>query len=174
MTKLLAGILFILAFNAYAQDPLVPRPSPLEMITMRFEDVYVKVTYCRPSKKDREIFGGLVPYGEVWRTGANEATEITFTQPISIGEELVEAGSYSIFTIPEKESWTIIFSKDLGLWGNYDYNAEHDIARFIVPVQEIDEVFEPFTIEFEQAKLPQTNLVFTWDKTRVVLPLKLK
>jgi len=71
--------------EAHAQEPLTPRPSPLEMVTMKYEDTYVKITYCRPSKKGREIFGGLEPYGEVWRTGANEATEITITGNIMIG-----------------------------------------------------------------------------------------
>ena len=96
-------LIMILAGEAICQEALQPRPSPMYVATMKYEDAYIKVTYCRPHKKDREIFGGLVPFGKVWRTGANEATEITLTRDINIGGKILKAGSYTIFTIPESE-----------------------------------------------------------------------
>ena len=111
------GILITLHAGAYAQEALKPRPSPLSVKTMKYEDSYVKITYNRPHKKGREIFGAdLVPYGKVWRTGANEATEITVTKDVKLGGHKIKAGTYSIFTIPQKDKWTIIINKALGQW----------------------------------------------------------
>src|SRR5688572_3921986 len=92
--------------QALAQTPTA-RVSPLEVISYKYKDAYAKITYCRPSKKNREIFGTLVPYGSVWRTGANEATEITLTRDVLIMGKPVPAGTYSLFTIPQQNSWTI-------------------------------------------------------------------
>ncbi|MCH7513517.1 MAG: DUF2911 domain-containing protein [Bacteroidetes bacterium] len=164
--------IFINPDEAFAQEPLKPRPSPLELVTMKYEDTYVKITYCRPSKKGREIFGGLVPYGEVWRTGANEATEITITGDIKIGSHELKAGTYSMFTIPEEKEWTIIINSDLGQWGSFRYNAEHDVLRFNAKTEKTDQVYEPFTIEFEQTGTQKTNLLMIWDRTRVIIPIE--
>lgn len=165
-------ILFILSDHpALSQEELTPRKSPLEVVTMKYEDTYVKITYGRPHKKGREIFGGLVPYDSVWRTGANEATEITVTNDIKIAGKKLVAGTYSLFTIPHQSSWTIILNSDLGQWGAYKYNEEFDVMRFEVPVEKTDKVYEPFTIEFEQEK-NSTNLVMMWDKARVSIPIE--
>ena len=174
-TKLLVmiiGIFILVTGSLLAQEPVQPRPSPLEMVTMKYEDTYVKITYCRPHKKGREIFGELVPFGQVWRTGANEATEITITKEIKIGGQQLDAGTYSIFSIPEKDKWTIIINNDLGEWGAFRYNEEHDMLRFEAKVEETDEIFEPFTIEFEQTGLKKTNILFIWDKTKVIIPIE--
>ncbi len=151
---------------ARAQEAVKPRLSPLEMVTMKYEGAYVKVTYCRPHKKGREIFGGLVPYGEVWRTGANEATEITFSEDVQIKGNRIKAGTYTIFTIPQPDHWTIIFNTDLGQWGAYNYNQDKDLIRFDVPVTETDVVYEPFTIEFALQD-DETKLIMMWDKVKV-------
>jgi len=158
--------------TSFAQEPLKLRPSPLELVTMMYENTYVKITYCRPSKKGRDIFGGLEPYGKVWRTGANEATEITITGDIKIGNHELKAGTYSIFTIPEEKEWTIIINSDLGQWGAFTYNAEHDVLRFNVKTEITDQVYEPFTIEFEQNGTQKTNLLMIWDRTRVTIPIE--
>src|SRR6478609_8610578 len=115
---------------AQAQEALPPRSSPLSVISMRYKDAYVKIVYSQPHKRGREIFGKLVPYGEVWRTGANEATEITLTRDLFINGTLLPAGTYSLFTIPANDKWTIIINKDLGLWGAYNYNIKQDVLRF--------------------------------------------
>ena len=109
------------------------RPSPLAIVAIRYKDAYIKITYSQPQKKGREIFGKLVPYDQVWRTGANEATELTTTKNIQINGTLLKAGTYSLFTIPQKDSWTIIINSEVGLWGAYNYNSKLDVMRFDVP-----------------------------------------
>ncbi len=157
---------------AYSQEEVTPRPSPTAIVTMKFEDTYVKVTYSQPHKRGREVFGSLVPYGEVWRTGANEATELTTTESILIGGNKIDAGTYSIFTIPDEDKWTIILNKELGQWGAYNYNEEADLIRFEVPVQEVkDVVWEPFTIAFEQRN-EHADLLMMWDSTMVTIPIE--
>jgi hypothetical protein len=154
-----------------AQEILKLRPSPLAIISVRYQNNYVKITYSQPQKKNREIFGGLVPYGKVWRTGANEATEITTTKDILISDILLKAGTYSIFTIPENEKWTIILNADVGLWGAYNYNEQKDVYRFEVPAEATDKLYEPFTMIFDHRN-EMANLLLMWDRTKVSIPIK--
>lgn len=164
--------LFFSSAETWAQQALNPRPSPMYIATVKYDDTYVKVTYCRPHKRDRVVFGGdLVPYGKVWRTGANEATEITFTKDVILAGNKVEAGTYTLFTIPEKNKWTVILNSDLGQWGAYNYNPEKDVIHFDAQVAVTEEVYEPFTIEFQlQDKV--ANLVMMWDKTKAWFPIE--
>jgi hypothetical protein len=172
MTKQYAWLMLILpVWPAWSQEALRPRPSPLALATVRYKDTYVKITYSQPHKRGRQIFGGLVPYGEVWRTGANEATEITCTRDIIVQGKLLPAGTYSIFTIPNAESWTVIFNKDLGLWGAYNYNPKMDVLRFDVQVQHMSTPVEAFTILFEQ-KNNAADLILMWDTVRIVIPVQ--
>lgn len=176
MTDLSKLFIFFVIFACWntpetrGQEALKPRPSPLEMVTMKYEDTYVKITYGRPHKRGRNIFGDLIPYGEVWRTGANEATEITVTGSIELGGQQIRPGTYTLFTIPEKNNWTIILNSELGQWGAYNYNSKLDVARFEVPVSSTTEVYEPFTIEFEQ-KAQSAELVMMWDQTKVSISM---
>jgi hypothetical protein len=174
MPKILMVLIFNLLFTSTlveAQEAVKPRPSPLEMVTMKYEGTYIKVTYCRPHKKGRVIFGELVPYGQVWRTGANEATEITFTNNVRINGKQVKAGTYTVFTIPQPDQWTIILNTDLGQWGAYNYNPEKDLLRFSAPVTKTDVVYEPFTIEFELQD-DETNLIMMWDEVKVAFTIE--
>jgi hypothetical protein len=172
MNKILAVCLFLLTgMSAFGQEAVSNRPSPLEIVTLKYEDTYVKITYGRPHKRGRNIFGELVPYGEIWRTGANEATEITTTGRIKLAGKEVRPGTYSIFTIPREDKWTIILNKDLGQWGAYNYRESFDLMRFDVPVETTGEIWEPFTIEFEQVK-NGANIIMKWDKTQVKIPLE--
>jgi hypothetical protein len=156
--------------TTFAQEALKPRPSPMYMTTMKHDDTYIKITYGRPHKKDRDVFGGLVPYGEIWRTGANEATELTATGDIFLSGNLVKAGTYSIFTIPQKDKWTIILNGALGQWGAYDYDPGKDILRFEVPIEKTEVTYEPFTIEFNQDN-SDAFMLMIWDNTRISIPL---
>jgi hypothetical protein len=154
-----------------AQEPNLSRPSPTALATVKYKDTYVKITYSQPRKRGREIFGGLVPFGVVWRTGANEATEITLTKDIFVKGTLLAAGTYSVFTIPERESWIIIFNKELGLWGSYNYNNKLDVLRIEVPVQATNTINESFSIQFDQRN-NVAELLLIWDKTKVSIPLQ--
>lgn len=154
-----------------AQEQLKLRPSPLAIANVRYKDNYIKITYSQPQKKGRNIFGALVPFGKLWRTGANEATEMTTTTDIEFGGSLLKAGTYSLFTIPDKEQWTIIVNADVGLWGAYNYNADKDVYRFQVPVTSTDQEYEAFTISFDPRN-ELADLLLFWDHTQVSIPVK--
>jgi hypothetical protein len=170
----IAKIFFLLILVSpalQAQEILKLRPSPLAITSVRYKDHYVKVTYSQPQKRNRIIFGELVPLGKIWRTGANEATEITSTRDIQFGPVMLKAGTYSLFTIPETDKWTIVINADVGLWGAYNYNQQKDVWRFEVPVQVADKIYDPFTIIFDQ-KNELADLLLIWDKTKITIPVK--
>jgi hypothetical protein len=165
-------LLILIPAFSNAQEAFLSRPSPAAIVSVKYKDTYVKITYGQPRKRGRVIFGELVPYGEVWRTGANEATEITLTKDVIVQGTILKAGTYSLFTIPEKDFWTIIFNKDVGLWGSYNYNQKQDVFRIKAPVATTDsEVYEVFTIQFEHRN-NMANLLLSWDKTLVSIPLQ--
>jgi hypothetical protein len=168
----LAILLSLPNIHALCQEALGPKPSPCAVVSVKYKDAYLKITYSQPHKRGREIFGKVVPYGDVWRTGANEATELTTTRDILVNETLLRAGTYSLFTIPEKDSWTIIINSEVGLWGAYNYNAKLDVMRIQRPVQRITNViYEPFTIQLNQNN-ELAELLMLWDDVRVDVPLK--
>ena len=165
-------VLLLFSLTVFAQEAVKPRPSPLAIVSARYKDTYLKITYSQPGKRDREVFGQLIPFNQVWRTGANEATEMTITQDLKINGTDLKAGNYSIFTIPEKDKWTIIFNSDLGLWGAYNYNTKMDVLKFDVPVVSLtDVVYESFTIIIDQ-KNDKADLLMAWDKTKVIIPIQ--
>jgi hypothetical protein len=159
--------------TALAQEAQKPRVSPLAVVSVRYKESYVKIVYSQPQKKGREIFGKLVPYDQVWRTGANEATEVTITKDILINKLPLKAGTYSLFAIPGKEKWKIILNNDLGMWGSYNYNPKMDALTFEVPSQTIPDnvVYEPFTILINQ-KTDTADVVLLWDRTQVSFPIQ--
>jgi hypothetical protein len=164
-------LLVSLLTPALCQEVFKARPSPLAIASIRYKDAYIKITYSQPSKRDREIFGKLVPYGQVWRTGANEATEITITRDMIVNNQAFKAGTYSIFTIPGQTEWTIIINNDLGLWGSYNYNEKADLMRFTVPVAENSSFYEAFTISFDHRN-EMADLLMMWEKVKITIPLK--
>lgn len=186
-----ALVVILLVTDPAAGQDLHPsrRLSPIGIARTHVGDAYVKVTYGRPYIRGREIFGRntgdasfLVPFGEVWRTGANEATEITFTEPLLIDGERLEAGTYAVFTVPDENAWEIRFSPQLGLDGTgiFDpetgtfeeaYDPAQDVHVVRAPVQEADEVADPFTISFEDTP-GGADLVFRWDTTVVRVPIQ--
>ncbi len=128
----------------------------------------VKVRYSRPQLKGRSI-DSLAPQGKVWRTGANEATEITFYQDMMLGKTKINKGTYSIATIPGEKTWTFIINKDLNTWGTYFYNIDNDVARFNATVNKTDTQIEAFSMTFEATE-NGTNLHLGWDTTTIVIP----
>jgi len=167
-------LFFVLFMTSYiASLAQEQRVSPLSVTISRYKDTYVKIVYSQPHKNGRDIFGKLVPFGEVWRTGANEATEITITRDILVNGQELKAGTYSIFTIPNTTTWTIIFNSDLGLWGAYNYNAKKDVLRIVVPTIVTGDVAEAFTIGID-ARNDKADIFLHWDKTKVIIPVKYK
>ena len=132
----------------------------------------VRITYSRPAKKEREVFGTkIVPYGEVWRLGANESAEIKFYQDVTIQGKKVKAGTYSLFAIPTATEWTIILNKDLDFWGAYSYNKENDVLRVSVPTNKTDEVVENFSIQcVKGSNDKEITMKMAWDMTLVEVP----
>lgn len=171
LVRVFCPLLFLLVVTGYAQEPFKTRPSPLALTNMRFKDAYVKITYSQPQAKGREIFGKLVPFGQVWRTGANENTEITLTKDMLVNNQLLKAGTYSIFSIPEADKWTIIFNSDVGQWGAYNYNATLNILKFEVPVTRNTDSQEAFTIFLDQ-KNEMADLLIMWDNIKVSVPFR--
>ncbi len=145
------------------------RPSPMAVATMKKGDAYVKVVYSQPHLKNRKMIGEKEPYGKVWRLGANEATEITLTEDITIGDTQLEAGTYSMFAIPEEGNWTIVFNSGLGQWGAYSYDESKDVARVEVPVKKAEKTFEAFTIWFSA---DGSSMNMAWGDTQVNVPIQ--
>ncbi len=133
----------------------------------------IRITYSRPQKNKREVFGKLVPYNEVWRTGANEATEIKFYQDVELAGKKVKAGTYSLFAIPGEKEWTIILNSDLDYWGAYSYKPGNDVLRVTAPVTALNNIVENFAIQFESKGEKTGVMKLAWDKTAVAVPFKL-
>ena len=152
--------------------PFGNRKSPIAISTIKYENTYIKVVYGQPYRNGRTIFGEWEPYGKVWRTGANEATEITVTEPVLMNMEVIDAGTYSMFTIPNKDSWTIILNNAVGQWGAFDYNKQLDAFRFEVPVIKTETPQEAFTIEFSDLQGSATVMSIAWDVVKVEIPIR--
>ncbi|MFQ5570235.1 MAG: DUF2911 domain-containing protein [Rhodothermales bacterium] len=148
------------------------RPSPMQLARTTLDNgTYVKVHYSSPVKRGRIIFGELVPYDQLWRTAANEATEITLTGNLRVGGETLRAGTYSIFTIPGEETWTVIFNNGLGQNGTGGYREEEDALRLQLPSSVTEKLYEAFTVAFEEAD-GGADLVLMWDRTKVTVPIR--
>lgn len=179
-TLLAFGALVLTALmgqRAAAQDVVAapdPRPSPLALAQVTLGDgTYIKIHYSSPRKRGRQIFGGLVPFKQVWRFGANEATEMTVTQPIVFGGKTVEPGTYALFAIPDEDEWILILNKNLGQWGAYSYAEEDDYTRISVPAEQADGSHEAFTLSLEKKDDEAgARLVAVWDTTRVTVPIR--
>jgi hypothetical protein len=151
------------------------KASPEANVSYTKDGKDLSVFYCRPYKKSRVIFGLLVPYNKVWRTGANEATTFSTATEIEIGGKKLPAGKYTLWTIPGKEGWTIIFNKKQYGWGisyggEASREAEYDALEIRVPVQHIPETKEQFTISFDDTD--DLQMLLEWDQTRVAVPIK--
>ncbi|NRD21096.1 DUF2911 domain-containing protein [Winogradskyella eckloniae] len=131
----------------------------------------VKITYSRPQLKDRKVYD-LAKENKVWRTGANEAAEITFYTDAKLGDTTIKAGTYSFFVIPEASEWTAIISTDLNVWGSYSYNKDNDVARLTVPVTEGKESLETFSIAFEKGD-NGVEMHLGWGTVRVAVPFEI-
>jgi len=174
---LVLNLLFLSACNQrqpQKPDP-VRRKSPIAIASVKYppSHTYIKIVYGQPYKRDRVIFGNLVPYDKVWRTGANEATEITTTQDITFAGKTLPAGTYALFTIPHKNGkWTIILNSKLGQWGAFDYDKNDDVMRVNVPSNKTENPRQAFAIQFSDVKNASTNIVLSWDYAEVTIPVE--
>lgn len=167
-----AALLTLSTFSANAQALKVPAPSPSQTMKQSFGLGDISLDYSRPAVKGRVVFGDLVPYGKIWRTGANSATKITFSDDVTFGDVPVKAGTYALYTIPGKSSWTVMLYSDLSLGGNVaDYNNEKEVARTTVAPKMTDSKVESFTIGLAKVKPSSAVLELSWDYTRV--PVKI-
>lgn len=162
MTLPLLILFFGLTSTIQAQDKS-DRPSPPRTAKAQTSGGEIIIDYSSPGVKDREIWGGLVPYEEVWRTGANEATTITLENDMKVGGKLIPAGKYGLFTIPGEDEWTIILNSVWDQWGAYNYDPDKDVHRFKVTPEKVDETQErlEFTIR------PDGLIVMAWENLRV-------
>lgn len=167
------GALAVLVLVAYwGIRSYTKSASPEATAEINQNGVDVKVEYCQPYKKGRKIFGGLVPYGQVWRTGANEATVITLEQNVTVAGQPLDEGEYSLWTIPSEGNWIVIFNRETGQWGT-DYDQTKDVLRVPVLARKRGAVAEQFYISFA----PQsggTDMVLAWDNTEAVVPIRVR
>ena len=183
MKKTISALIFALILPAFlkAQEYKFPNvdKSPADIVYYPLNIVkekdtgkkpVVRVIYSRPQKNGRPIFGVLEQYGKVWRTGANESTEIRFYDDVKIGDKKIKAGTYGLFTIPEKDKWTIIINKQTDKWGAYTYDEKKDIARVDVPVKNSEKIIEAFSITFSEIE-KGANLIMGWDQTVIEVPI---
>jgi hypothetical protein len=188
MKKLFITLLFSAALAAGAQTaykmPAIDK-SPMDMAyfpasypVLKIQDkatepLVARIIYSRPQKGGRTIFGGLVEYNQVWRLGANEATEIEFYKDVRIGGKKILKGKYTIYAIANPEQWTVILNKDTDIWGAFKYDEKKDVVRVNVPVEKLSEPIDVFSMQFDKTTAG-ASLVIAWDDVKVSLPISLK
>jgi Protein of unknown function (DUF2911) len=172
MKTVAVAVLAIVAVVAVAQQDKSKRPSPPGNAQFTFSDgKKITIDYSRPSMKGRKIYGGLVPYGQVWRTGANEATTFVTEKDVDVGGTRIPQGSYTLFSLPTQAGWKLIINKQTGQWGT-KYDQSQDLTRITAQKQALPQLVEQFTISFEPASGDATTLQLDWENTRVSVPIK--
>ncbi|WP_418263063.1 DUF2911 domain-containing protein [Flavobacterium faecale] len=168
LTTVTSVFVFLVTSNLQAQKFKGLDASPMDAVAFptnnKETNKLIKVIYSRPQLKGRELTT-LVPYGKIWRTGANEAVNVTLYKDTKLGGKLVKAGEYSLFTIPGEKEWTIILNKDINVWGAYSYNEANDVVRVSAPVTS-GENLDAFSMAFEN----DGTLFLGWGTIRVAVP----
>ena len=176
---LLSSLVFASALvfdcGVFAQTSAVqfPSPSPTGIVKQHVGLTDIEIVYSRPGVKGRQIFGGLVPYGEVWRTGANASTKISFSTAVKLNGTEIPAGKYALYTIPEKKEWTVIIYKDTSLGGAFGYNPTNDLVRFKATPVKVAKPVETFTIDISDIRDDSATIDLIWEKTCVPVKLEL-
>ena len=171
MKKLFFAAIAAFSFIIADAQLKTPAPSPTQTLKQDFGLSNIELSYSRPGVKGRKIFGDVVPFGKVWRTGANNATVITFGDEVTIGGTKIPAGKYGLLTIPDKKTWTIIISKQADVTSPADYKQDMDVIRVTADVNSSKSSTESFTIQFANIKPTTCELQIAWDKSQVVLPI---
>ena len=173
---IIAGAIVVVGFIGFQVAKLYTKShSPQETITLSTDLVDLSITYSRPYRKDRKIFGGLVPYGKVWRTGANEATVFTTSADLKIGGQTLPAGEYSLWTIPGEDKWQVIFNTEVGQWGVTGPSQEdnrdpaNDVLKVDAEIFPTGGTVEQFTIDLEDAE--GIEIVMSWEDVLIMVPV---
>jgi len=169
-----SGLCF--AAGLFAQTPAAPKidfpaASPSATVTQRVGLTDIQISYARPGAKGRKVFGGLVPYDHVWRTGANTATKLSLSTPVKLNGTAIAAGTYELFTIPGATEWTVIIHKNMSQWGAYSYDAKNDVARIKATPVSLPTAVESLDIGLNDLRDESATLNITWEKTRVPVAL---
>jgi hypothetical protein len=170
MKKLLFILFSVISTASYAQGIKMPAPSPGQSIKQDFSLSSVEVKYYRPTVKGRKIFGDVVPFGKLWRTGANSPTTVTFNEDVKIAGQPLKAGTYQLLSIPSPYSWEIIFNK--GTNGVFNYKPEEDVLKVKIASSALTQSVESFTIHFANVISNKMDLVLSWDKVSVTIPIE--
>ena len=169
-------VIFLTA-SAIAQNTsenfIIPKTNSKAVIQQTIASTQIEVTYNRPNKRGRKIFGNLVPYDQIWRTGADAATEIYFSTPVILAGNPLDSGRYELFTIPGKSTWEVILQKSQHQWGSYKYNPENDAVRFSVKSIKRKEIVETFTISLDNIGSDRGMLHISWDQVLVPVDIKI-
>ncbi|MCR8558047.1 DUF2911 domain-containing protein [Mucilaginibacter sp. BJC16-A38] len=168
-SRLLTIAIVFFTVSSYAQ--ITPQPSTTQTITQDFGLGKINLTYSRPNTKGRKIFGVTEPYDKVWRTGANSATVLKFSDDVSLEGHKVPAGEYGLFSIPGEKQWTIILSKNAKQWGAYSYKESEDFLRFTVTPEKTAKPVETFTIQFANIYPTSGEMQLMWQNTAVTIHL---
>ena len=166
----IAFAMLMITAGLYAQVKM-PAPSPTQTIKQNFALGNIEITYSRPIAKGRKVFGDLVPFNKLWRTGANEATLIRFTDVVEIKGKRIDTGSYVLYTIPGYESWEVILNKGITNWGIEGYKEAEDVVRFKVEPTKVKDALESFTMQFADVKPESCVLQILWEKTAISIPI---
>ena len=171
MKKLVLSNLLAFAFITVFAQVKMPAPSPTQIIKQDFGVGNIEVKYSRPSAKGRKVFGELVPYNKLWRTGANSATVIRFSEPVEINGKKIDTGSYALYSIPNVDYWDVILNKGITNSGINGYTEADDVARFKIEAMRSNKKMEMFTMQFDNVKPESCDLNIIWEKTMITIPI---
>ncbi|MEA5459902.1 DUF2911 domain-containing protein [Arcicella sp. LKC2W] len=173
MKKLFYAIIatVLVSFGVNAQGIKTPAPSPTQTIKQDFALSSIEIVYSRPNIKGRTVFGDLAPFGKLWRTGANAATRITFGEDVKVGGVAVKAGTYVLYSIPNKDEWEVILNKGLNNWGIDGYKADEDVAKFKVKPMTLPTSVETFTMQITNVMPASADIQVMWEKTAIAIPV---
>lgn len=172
MKKILILTFFLSCLSGFSQNYKYPMASPRQVVSQQFSVTKISVDYGRPSVRGRKIFGDLVPYGKIWRVGANEATNVSFEQSILFGGKPTKPGRYAIFVTPEENEWTIVLNYDADAWGAYSYDPNENAIEIKVPVQTLKDLQESLEISFENIAENKVDLIIKWEHAKVAIPIE--
>ena len=179
LKRILIGLsavaIILLCYSVFVENIFSPRLSPKDTAKIELNDLKLEVKYNRPSKRDRAIFGALVPYGKVWRTGANEATTFQCNQDLKIEGMRLPKGKYTLWTVPQDSSWKVMFNSKQYAWGVNEkmepmWDPNYDYINLEVPVENLNKAVEKFTIAFDNTT-GELELTLAWDHTKVAIPI---